>query len=228
MFLYLDIETVPNYHYEWYNESQQIEIGNFISKKIDSNDVNNCTEYLTAEWWLNPIFGKICCISCGKFNKNTGQPEFKSFYWYNEKELLQNFVDFINGTEQIFVEKKQTLDIIYVGHNIIDFDIPFIVKRLLINSIKVPKSLVMYWKKSWDLNVQDTMLMFESGRGKKISLSMLSVCLGFENPKDNCDWSSVSDMYYHWNNLNDIVEYCEGDVSATIKVHRKMRELYWL
>lgn len=219
MYLYIDIETVGNVELKWYELYQTEFLTNYVNELATKDWYAWETNYLYDKWALNPILWQICCISVGKYDAISKTPQFKSFFWYDEVKILTEFVEFIKPYKRDQVT--------YVGHNIIDFDIPYIQKRCLINGVVLPESLVTYWVAKYNLNVEDTMLMWDQGRGKKISLSMLSVCLGYENPKNDCDWSKVNNIYYEWN-INDIVDYCEWDVSCTIKVHRRLRELLGL
>lgn len=75
---------------------------------------------------LDPKYGEILAIGLKgnyKFSDGTDQVIFKNYN--DEKELLLNFIDFI---------VKENPDVL-VGHNVFNFDIPFIEARMLKNKV---------------------------------------------------------------------------------------------
>src|SRR5688500_1894350 len=92
-------------------------------------------------------FAKIICISIGYFriDKETKQKTFriKSFAGNDEKVLLQEFIQLIN--------KFNPERFHFCGHNIREFDIPFICRRLLINRLPFPEMLDVSGKRPWEM-----------------------------------------------------------------------------
>ncbi|HMJ48341.1 MAG TPA: hypothetical protein VK498_13495, partial [Ferruginibacter sp.] len=81
-------------------------------------------------------FSGIICISIGYFIKETTlNMRVKSFYGNDEKKLLEDFLATMNKIESI--NNKWC----FAGHNIKEFDIPFICRRLLINGFSLPRYL---------------------------------------------------------------------------------------
>ncbi|MGB0886371.1 MAG: 3'-5' exonuclease, partial [Chitinophagales bacterium] len=98
-------------------------------------------------------FGKIVCISCGYLTKSEKNDKLriKSFSGDNETKLLKTFATLLsnNYTDT----QNQTI----CGHNIKEFDIPYICRRMLINGIKLPEMLNIHGKKPWEVNFIDTL-----------------------------------------------------------------------
>ena len=140
----------------------------------------------------------------------------KSFFGKDETELLIQFVDLLETS----FEKKSTL---LCGHNIKEFDVPYIARRLLINNLQLPKSLNLMGKKPWEVPHLDTLELWKFGDYKHFtSLKLLTEVLGIPSPKDDIDGSQVRDVYYEENNLNRIKSYCEKDVVAVAQVLLKL------
>ena len=126
---------------------------------------------------------------------------------------------------------KNLLDKNYAGdskylcaHNGKEFDFPFIARRMLVNSIKVPKILDVAGKKPWETTFLDTMELWKFGDYKHfVSLELLADLFGIPTPKDDIDGSQVAKVYYEENDLERIVTYCQKDVITTINIFLKYR-----
>jgi predicted PolB exonuclease-like 3'-5' exonuclease len=216
--LFLDIETVP--------ECQDFEALSKIRQDLweqkskykrayeskQGEEVSAADYYKKAGIWAE--FGKIICISVGYFNIDKNSVEFrvKSFFGDNEKQLL---TEFSNLLETSFEKKEHLL----CGHNIKEFDVPYIARRLLINALPLPKSLNLMGKKPWDVPHLDTLELWKFGDYKHFtSLKLLTEILGIPSPKDDIDGSQVRDVYYDKGDLNRIKTYCEKDVVAVAQV----------
>lgn len=167
-------------------------------------------------------FGKIICISIGYFSKSKGQLQLriKSFYHDNEQELLQSFMEAVS---QWYMRKR---DMSFCGHNIKEFDLPYICRRLLVNGLKIPQYLDFQSRKPWETNIIDTMQFWKFGDFKNyISLNLLSACLGVASPKNDIDGGMVGEIYWKENNLSRIVNYCQRDVVTVGQIILRMKNL---
>ena len=167
---------------------------------------------------LLPEFGKIVCISVG-FILEGGEVKLDSFYG-EEKELLTKLYNLL-----IRVEK---LDFKLCGHNIKNFDLPYISKRMLINSVKIPSILPNYQIKPWETRVVDTKEVWNFNSFKGLSsLELVCASLKVPNPKDNeVNGSNMHIYYYNNNDIMKIVKYCEEDVKSTINLMKRLKELW--
>ena len=167
-------------------------------------------------------FGKIVCISVGYFSElRTGQREFrvKSFYGDDEKILLEEFAELISN---YFSNPNIHF---FCGHNIKEFDIPYIGRRMLVHKIELPPMLNIPGKKPWEVKyLLDTMELWKFGDYKAYtSLALLAKLFGVPTPKDDIDGSMVNGVYWEGNQLERIATYCEKDVVATAGVFLGMR-----
>jgi 3'-5' exonuclease len=109
------------------------------------------------------------------------------------------------------------------GHNIREFDVPYICRRLLVNGLPFPKLLDITGKKPWEVkHLIDTLELWKFGDNKNFtSLKVLTALFGIPSPKDDIDGSEVARVFYEENDLPRISRYCEKDVVATIQLYLK-------
>jgi len=212
--LFLDIETVPqSQDYEMLSADIQL-LWNKKSAFFCKTDETPADVYQRAGIYAE--FGKIVCISVGMLfpdkNNSNWNIRLKSFYHDDESILLKEFVELL----QTIALKKE---IIFCAHNGKEFDYPYMARRILINGLKLPKTLDMAGKKPWEVYHLDTLELWRFGDYKHYtSLSLLTSVFGIPTPKDDIDGSMVADVYYKEGNLKRIVKYCEKDVLAVAQL----------
>jgi DNA polymerase elongation subunit (family B) len=117
-------------------------------------------------------------------------------------------------------------DILFAGHNIREFDIPYICRRMLINNLPLPACLQLNDKKPWEVKMFDTLQWWKFGDYKNyISLHLLANVLGVPTSKTDMDGSMVQDVYYREKNLQRIVDYCQRDVVVTANIILRYKNL---
>ena len=218
--LFLDIETVPQVASlgEFSDEMQQLwnEKSTFIRERnAEKYQEVSSEEIFFQNAGIYSEFGRIICISVGFFHSKNGKQLFrkKSFASDNEKELLEGF----SSVLQKFMKSPEY---VICGHNIKEFDIPFICRRMLINRLPLPKCLQISGKKPWETPFVDTMELWRFGDYKNYtSLKLLTAVFGIPTPKDDIDGSQVATVYYKEKNLQRIAHYCEKDVLATARLY---------
>lgn len=207
--LFLDIETVPQY--PDFNDVPQ-SFQDFWEKKsayFRSEDQLASEVYQRAGIYSE--FGKIICISVGIVVKKSGERSFrlKSFFGDDEALLLQEFAEML----QKYQSSNPELQL--CAHNGKEFDFPYIARRMLVNTIKLPKVLDIAGKKPWEVMFLDTMELWKFGDYKNYtSLNLLTHIFNIPTPKDDIDGSMVADVYWNEKDLQRIVRYCEKDVLA--------------
>ena len=223
--LFLDIETVggcpdlescekfspeiaEQFHkyYDWFNKRFPEDI------TLDKNEV------FKKRAALVPEFAKIICVSMA-FVMENGEVKKQTFSGDNEKELLikvRNLLD-----------RCHNLDFYLCGHNLKNFDIPMLAKRMIINGILPSKILPDYNTKPWEVKAIDTKEIWQYGSYTSIgSLDLLCTCLGIESPKDGeITGDKVHKSYWEENKLSEISEYCEKDVNVLIEFIKKLKNL---
>lgn len=214
--IFLDVETVPKYkNFEQLPTTEQ-EFWEHKKRKMHADDVDIQDHYF-GNAGIFAEFGRIICISCGILTKsNQGmQLRIKSFYGDDEASILLQFKDLLDKHLVKFG------DFGVCGHNINEFDIPYICRRMLINQIDLPVVLDrLSGKKPWEnLNI-DTMQLWKFGDYKSyISLKMLTHILQVPSPKDDIDGSQVAKVYYEEDGgMERIKKYCQKDVVAVVQL----------
>lgn len=220
--LLLDIETVPQY--QSFNDLPKLwkELwADKISKTMPEK--NSAAEMYEQKAGIQAEFGKIVCISTGFFYHDTGGRlcfRLKSYAHEQEKELLTAFLQ----TLETAYEKNPLFH--FAGHNIKEFDIPWICRRSLINQLPLPSFLQLNGKKPWETNLIDTMQLWKFGDYKNYtSLKLIAAALGIDTPKDDIDGSKVKEVYYKEKNLQRIVDYCQKDVVAAAQIILRFNNL---
>ena len=224
--LFLDIETVPaqadftqvnpELQALWQDKYAMLQQRN--PERYNSDDES---EGYAREAGIYAEFGRIVCISVGYCwrDKEKGERHIrtKSFAGDNERELIMDFMDLV---ARFFTTPNHS----FCGHNIKEFDIPYICRRALINDVKLPDCLQIAGKKPWELNFIDTMDLWRFGDYKNFtSLKTLTAVFGIPTPKDDIDGSEVARVYHQEHNIERIATYCEKDVVATIQVFLRLK-----
>jgi hypothetical protein len=219
--LIIDIETVPIVeNFNQLNENWQSLWIDKVSKHLP--------EQTNEETWkmkggIMAEFGKIVCISTGYFFEDVNRNQclkIKSIYGDDEKDLLQRFLDLCNKFY------KHNKNFCFSGHNIKEFDIPYICRRILINHLALPEYLWLHDRKPWEVKMLDTLNWWRFGDNKNYtSLHLLANTLGIETSKDDIDGSMVKDVYYKEKNLPRIVNYCQKDIKVVANIILRYQNL---
>lgn len=160
-------------------------------------------------------FGKIVCISVGFFyvENNRYQLRMKSFCDDDEKVVLNSFLELINKFHIKFPRFQ------FAGHNIKEFDLPFICRRSVVHQLSLPLPLQLHSFKPWELPLLDTLQLWKFGNYKDYtSLKLLTAVLDIPTPKDDIDGSMVGKVYWEERDLERISSYCQKDVIAVAQL----------
>jgi predicted PolB exonuclease-like 3'-5' exonuclease len=113
------------------------------------------------------------------------------------------------------------------GHNVKNFDIPMMAKRMIINNILPPKIFPTYDTKPWEVKAIDTRDVWQYGQYASIStLDLMCGVMGVESSKsDEMDGSRVHEVFYKEKNIDKINTYCEKDVKVLYEVVKKLQNL---
>lgn len=167
-------------------------------------------------------FGKIIVVGMGfLFVNKQGELSLKVKTIANadEKELLVEFIDFINKT---YKSRELTL----VAHNGKEFDFPYLCRRMLANGLEIPKSLQLQGKKPWEIIHQDTMEMWKFGdRRSYSSLELLAELMGIEGAKIDLSGDRVNHVFYKEKDLDRIAAYCGDDVIIVAQLYLRFHFL---
>ncbi len=226
--LFFDIETVPaTAQYSQLSERMQKEFrrkATYIAgKPSDELSDDEVAALYFDRSGIYSEYGKIVCISAGVLFRRNGDQEYsvKINSWYGDDEelLLQDFGRLL---QERYNEPGRHM---LCGHNIKEFDVPYLCRRMLVNGIEIPDIIQIQGKKPWETeHLIDTMDLWKFGDRKNFtSLSLLTALFDIPTPKDDIDGSQVAGVYYHDADLGRIARYCEKDVLAVIQLLRKLK-----
>lgn len=218
--IYIDIETAPVC--KTFEDLTALEKILWNEKKGRLKPENESEEeYYFQHAGIFAEFGKIICISVGWFmeDKDFSGLKIKSFYGHNEMQILKDFAFYLQNA--VASNKNKQL----CGHNIKEFDIPFICRRMLMNEMSLPEYFEqLQAKKPWEAGLLDTMDLWKFGDYKNyISLKLLAYSLGIPSPKDDISGSDVGKVYWSEQDIERIKTYCQKDVLTVAQIILKLK-----
>jgi len=228
--LFLDVETVSGTYMlnELTDEMQylwKVKAAQILRKPFEDIDEEQFANTYQNRAAIYAEFGKIVCISVGLVVE-TGKNgklgvRLKSFQGYDEAKLLTDFSELMN---QYF---HDTSTHYMCGHNLREFDVPYICRRMVVHSLKLPNMLQLHGKKPWETKyLLDTMDMWKFGDFKHYSsLKLLTGIFGIPSPKDDIDGSEVGRVFWEDKDVDRIAAYCEKDVLAVIQIMMKFKRM---
>lgn len=222
----IDIETASvSPDFESLNEEWKLLWEDKVKNSVP--DGITASEFYPKRAGVMAEFSKIICISMGYFNREENlRMRVKSFFGHDEKKILEAFVNTVQKIESI--NNKWC----FAGHNIKEFDIPFICRRLIINGMPIPRYLDFQNMKPWETNIIDTFQYWRFGDYKNYtSLRLMAAALGIPSPKDDIDGSMVGELYWTGTaaertaSLRRIATYCQKDVVTTGNILMRFNNL---
>ena len=220
--LFIDIETVPiapdfsilseTMQAEWTRKSKFV--------KGSNDEIADPATLFGDRAGIFSEFAKVVCIGFGSLHEegNILKMRLKSLVNDDEKILLKDFCEVLGRFS------NQYKDVRFCGHNIKEFDIPFLCRRMVINGLPLPSCMQVSGKKPWEVSHIDTMEMWKFGDHKNFtSLSLLAAVLGIPSPKSDIDGSMVATVYWKDKDLPRIGKYCLQDVLTSAKVYLKLK-----
>lgn len=167
-------------------------------------------------------FARVVCISVGICYIGKDREwhlRTKSFCGEDEKSILADFLELLG---RFMVTPYHNL----CGHNVKEFDIPFVCRRAIIHSLPLPDCLQIAGKKPWEVHFLDTMELWKFGDYKSYTaLKLMTAILGIPTPKDDIDGSQVAEVFYKEKDTERISIYCQKDVVATAQVFMRLNGL---
>jgi len=193
--LYFDIETLPA------DESKFKTLEKLYKKKKKKGiDKGSLEEYIESTG-LDGAWGRIFCLS---YAMNDDPVECLSG---EEKDIIKTFWKIAPQAD------------LYIGFNVLDFDLKFILQRSIIHQIQ--PSVDISFARYRDFPVYD--IMWEWTKWQyKISMDELAQALGLPTSKTALDGSAVHE-YYQKGKYKEIQKYCNADVELTRKIFKRMR-----
>ncbi len=202
--LFLDIETIPA------PESFKDELAKEIQpENLDPENIQKWEERIEKKYLntsLNGDLGRILCIA---YIKEIPIEVKRGIIKGDEPDILKEFWEIAKDVD------------LFIGHNILDFDLKFIFKRSVIHKIKPTKEIPFARYRSSP--VYDTMQEWRKWdtREKMISLDRLAKILGLPSSKGTLNGSKVYE-FYKQGKLEEIYRYCMEDVELTRKIYNRL------
>ena len=128
----------------------------------------------------------------------------------DERVLILQIIEHINATDLI------------IGHNIKEFDLPFIINRCKKHGIKPPDvGRMIKGRWYWDETIVDTMDLWACGKYKEmVSLNNLAKYFGLE-PKEETIAKNFEQVFN--DDLEKAIEYCKTDIELTKQIYEKLK-----
>lgn len=172
---------------------------------------------------LKAEYGRVLCI--GVILEKDGKEWRKGVFGYDiESEILHTDEErILRGFWQMMRNDFNVRQDLIIGHNVMDFDLPFIYKRSRILGINPTIKLSFARYRSFP--IYDTMREWAlwNLREKSISLVHLADLLGIEMSKtEGIDGSRVYDEFLKKNH-SLIAKYCLQDVNITRAVYHRLK-----
>lgn len=224
MNIYIDIETVPSQ-----DPSVREELAAEITAPGNYKKAESIAEWereqkpaLVDEAWRKTSFdgarGQIVCISIARDDE---QPNtfFDDPWEDSEQDILGAAFGYIESVFSPSTNRKP----VFIGHNIVGFDLRFLFQRAVINGV-VPPSIIPFHAKPWDAQVYDTMVAW-AGVGNRVSMNKLCKALKIAGKGseigEEIDGSKVWD-FVKAGRISDVAKYCAGDVERVRAIHKAL------
>jgi len=143
---------------------------------------------------LDPMDSRIVCISMSEIGKD----EIKTFINIDEKKVLTDFWEEVGKDSKL------------IGFNSDSFDIPFIIKRCLINRVKINKF------QTSDIRKDVNSFWTSYNQRSKGTLSDWAKILGM---KVETDAGSAVPLLFAENKFDEIEAHCCEDIKITKKLY---------
>jgi predicted PolB exonuclease-like 3'-5' exonuclease len=189
--LFFDIETVPT--------EESLQANGLLDAQLEL-DAAEVIKRLS----LSAVSARVLCLAYA-LEPPTNSPV---------TVLSGDESDIIRGFWKLAAETN-----LFVGHNLLDFDLRFLYQRSVILRIKPSRDIPFARFRS--APVFDTMHEWSKWGREHISLDLLSRALGIPSPKECLDGSKVY-PYYRAGKLPEICEYCRCDVDTVRQVYRRL------
>ena len=193
--LFFDIETVPAHE-------DDHEVLRAIYKKKKSKEDSDFEKYL-AQTSFDGGFGRIVCIS---YAINDGAVQTLSG---DEKKILQDFWEIARNIG------------LFVGFNVMEFDLRFIYQRSIVLSVKPSVNLI--FARYRNAPIYDIMHEWKKwNMTASISLDTLAKILKLPTSKGGVIEGKDVAKAYKDGRIAEICTYCEKDVELTRKIYKRM------
>jgi hypothetical protein len=195
--MFLDIETIPA------EKEKHAILKEIHQRKVDKGKPIGSFEEFVEGTGLDGAFGRIACISFAFDDEKV-----ETLYG-DEKEMLKKFWKAAERAD------------LFIGFNLMDFDLRFIYQRSILFGVKPSKEL--NFARYRNSPIYDIMYEWSKWNSQnKISLDTLAKAMGLPSSKGGEVEGSNVGKAYEEGKIAKICEYCEKDVELTRKIYKRM------
>lgn len=213
--LFFDIETHRGKN--WDERSEAFKKA-FINHYYDSESYDTPEDHYSEVAGLYAELSQVICVVFGYINPTTNELQTIAFSGSDEIEVL-------NNCSKIF-STFQKNGYYLVGHNINGCDIPYMVKRYILNNMDVPDFINSYGIKPWDQVHVDTMDLWKFGDYKRVSLEVICAAMDIPCKTDELGGSNL----YQWDisemDWKLLEHYCTEDVRSNYQMLAHILKYY--
>ena len=221
--VFFDIETVMIKEKFEYLSDRKKDLWMFKCEKINPKQPDILPDVWYQQMWeehaaLFAEFAQVICVSLGYYVD--GKLKTNTYVNDNEDMLLSKVSEKLNET---IMDNKALC-----GYNIVNFDIPMLTKRFLINGIDIPLKLWTYGMKPWETTQVDIFNIWKFGSFSVNTISTLDmVADAFDIPSSKSEEINGKNVYkmFYGNDPEKnkkIAKYCCNDVIVTSNVLNAM------
>lgn len=231
--LFFDLETSAEYAtFDQLMENNPRKAELWKAKREKSMKKDTRWEELSVEESYSeiaPLHAEFGRIVCGSFcylttasidgGKMIWMGKMKSFYDTDASETSEVDQVLKPISELLYNIDRAGKSMRLCGHNIKKFDIPWLVKRMVMNKVNVPVQLQTWGKKPWEVTHLDTGELWSLGNWDGyVTLDLLSCSLGVPSPKADMKGEYVGKTFWEESNYEKIKVYCEEDVKCVARI----------
>lgn len=200
---------------EWNESERPKKVASLEAKKASERAGHLAAQTdAIAQTALDGFYGQIVCISYA-IDEEAPVSIYRQGWETAERAILE---DFFTALKLIYNPSKMERPV-FVGHNHVAFDLPFIYKRAVINQIAPPAVLPINCK-PWDDRVFDTMVKAAGDKGR-IGMDRLCRVLGIPGKGDGMDGSKVLGACQE-GRIDEVAAYCAADVIRTREIYNRL------
>lgn len=199
------------------NYKDEAKIAEYIAAKKVEIEASFDDRYRKTSF--DGAMGQIVCISVAIDDADPINMYTSDCSESSEHDLISAFYNLIKLSYDPSNQQRP----VFIGHNIVGFDLRFLFQRSVMLGIK-PPMMIPFKAKPWDDTVFDTMTAW-AGVGNRVSLAKLCTVFGLDAKGseigEEIDGSKVWD-FVKAGRVADVSEYCGGDVVRTRDIYKRL------
>lgn len=213
--LFFDIEShrVKN----WDERSSAFQKA-FINHYYDSTSYSSPEEHYSEIAGLYAELSQVICVVFGFINPATDSFIMQEVHGEDEVKILQFCKKIFDG----FGNGGYFL----VGYNSDTCDIPYLVKRYILNDMTVPPLINLQDYKPWEVPHWDIMKLWQCGDYKRTSLEMLCAAMNIDCKTDQLGGDNLYQYDIKDMDWDQLVHYCKQDVESLFKATVQINKYY--